>query len=177
MEIKSVEQVFGYLSKKRIIKMKLPIGLLSYWAHRFDEDNAMISGMWYYKENYVPSTREEKKHSILDLKAKRCTVLNIHGTFSQILDLLKQADKFQFPDPSSNSRFDALVEELKNAPEYKAYIFDDINNIKGTAFRIDTSVEIDENMEEVMSEINKGKPVSVTISKGWSFENELVKYF
>ena len=45
--------------------------MLIYWVHRFEEDNSVISGMWYYKELYVPSTIDEKKQSILDLKSTR----------------------------------------------------------------------------------------------------------
>jgi len=74
--------------------MQLPIGILIYWVYRYQENHAVISGMWYYKEVYVPSTVEEKKKSILDLKEKRCTVINIHGKFDQITDILSQGDQF-----------------------------------------------------------------------------------
>ena len=48
------------------IKMQLPVGLLVYWVGKSEDNYAIISGMWYYKEMYVPSTIEEKVKSKLD---------------------------------------------------------------------------------------------------------------
>ena len=61
---------------------------------KFEEDHALISGLWYYKELYVPSTIKEKKKSVSDLKEKRCTAISIHGKFDQIKDILLQGDLF-----------------------------------------------------------------------------------
>lgn len=154
--------------------MKLPIGMLIYWVHRFEEDHAIISGMWYYKEMHVPSSKEEKINSISDLKSKRCTVLNVTGTFSQIKDILSQADKFRNAGTYEISQFSKLVDEVINSPGDKAYIFDDIYNIKGTSLTIDIIVDIDETMEEVMAEIKLVKPVNVTVLGTWSLSSGII---
>jgi len=154
--------------------MKLSIGLLIYWVHRFEEDHAIISGLWYYKEMYVPLSREEKINSISDLKSKRCTVLNVTGTFSQIKDILSQADKFRNAGTYEISQFSKQVDEISNSPSDKAYTFDNIYEIKGTSLSIDTMVDVDETMEEVMAEIKQGKPVGVNISENWSLSNVLL---
>jgi hypothetical protein len=74
--------------------MQLPIGLLIFGANKFEENHSVISGMWYNKEMYVLASVEEKKKSISDLKEKRCTVINVHGTFEQVKDILSQGDLF-----------------------------------------------------------------------------------
>lgn len=155
--------------------MELPIGMLIYWAHRFEEDHAVISGMWYYKEMYVPSSIEEKKNSVSDLKEKRCTVLNVNGQFDQIMDILIQCDRFQQAGPYEISQFNILQNEISNLPKNKAYLFHDINNLKGTSLMLDTVVEVDETLEDIMAKIKKGKVVGVTISKNWSFADDLLK--
>lgn len=99
--------------------MKLPIGMLIYWAHRFDEDYALISGMWYYKEMHVPSSKEEKMNSLSDLKSRRCTVLKLTGTFSQIKDILSQADRFRFAGTYEISQFSQLVDGIGSSPSEK----------------------------------------------------------
>ena len=153
--------------------MKLPVGMLIYWAHRFQEDHAVISGMWYYQEMYVPSTIEEKKQSILDLKTKKCTALNINGTFEQILDLLMQTDRFHKGGDFEIKQFASLKNELLNAPENKACLFDEINNLKGTSLLLDTAFDIDETMEDIMAKLKSEKVVNVYISRNWSYANDL----
>jgi hypothetical protein len=158
----------------KIKVMKLPLGMLTYWVHRFEENHAIISGMWYFKEMHVPSSRDEKINSISDLKSKRCTVLNITGTFSQIKDILSRADRFINAGTNEILQFNKLVEDLINTAGGNAYLFDNIHEITGTSLSIDMSVEVDESMEEIMNEIKKGKPVSVTISADWSLSNVLL---
>jgi len=155
--------------------MKLPIGMLAYWTNRFEEDLAIISGMWYYKEIFVPSTIDEKKNSIKDLKEKHCTVLQIHGTFDQILDILMQSDKFIEAGESEIAQFIQLKDEISNSPTNNAYIFDDIYHIKGTSLMLDTFVEVDETMDDVLLQIKKGQTVHVSISENWSFAGDLLK--
>lgn len=156
--------------------MKLPIGMLIYWAHRFSDEHATISGMWYYKEIYVPSTLEEKKQSINDLKNKRCTVLNISGTFYQILDILMQADNIQNDGILNIDQFTKLKAELINSTD-NPIVFDDIYNVKGMALSIDTNIEVDTNIDELRSNVKAGKPIHVFISEDWSINNEFDNYF
>ena len=157
--------------------MELPVGMLIYWASRFGDDQAVISGMWYYKEMYVPSTVEEKKHSVLDLKAKRCTALNIHGTFDQILDLLMQSDRFQKMGETEIQQFNKLQEELLNPPDNKASIFDDVYNLKGTSLTLNTIVDVDDKIEDIKAQLKAGKIITVYISENWSFAGDLSRSF
>jgi hypothetical protein len=157
--------------------MELPVGMLIYWASRFEDDHAVISGMWYYKEMVVPSTVAEKKQSVLDLKAKRCTVLNIHGTFDQVLDLLVQSDRFQKMEETEIQHFNKLTEEMLNPPDNKASIFDEVYRLKGTSLMIDTVVDIDETIEDITAQHNAGKAICVRLSEKWSFTGELVRSF
>ncbi len=55
--------------------MELPLGMLVYSAHRQSDESALIMGLWYYKEMYVPTTIIEKKHSVDDLKSRRCLLI------------------------------------------------------------------------------------------------------
>ena len=157
--------------------MELPVGMLIYWASRFEDDQAVISGMWYYKEMYVPSTVEEKKQSVSDLKARRCTALNIHGTFDQILDLLMQSDRYQKMEETEIQQFNKLKEELLNPPDNKASIFDEVYSLKGTALMIDTIVDVDDKIEDIKAQLNAGKIITVYISENWSFAGDLSRSF
>lgn len=157
--------------------MQLPIGILIYWVKRFEENHAVISGMWYYEEMYVPSTIEEKKKSVSDLKEKRCTMINIQGKFDQIKDILSQGDRFITAGNSELSQFNGLLADIENLPEEKAYLFDDVYNIKGTALMVDTVVEVDNTMENIQKYLRKGKVVDVYISENWSFTGDLFKAF
>lgn len=157
--------------------MQLPIGILIYWTARLDENHAIISAMWYYKEMYVPSTVEEKKKSISDLKAKRCTVLNIHGKYSQITDILSQGDRFIAVGNRELSQFYSLLAAIEELPEDKTYLFDDVHNVKGTALMVDSMIDIDESMEDIQYAIKNGKAVYVTITEDWSFAGDLKKAF
>lgn len=157
--------------------MQLPIGILIYWVKRFEENHAVISGMWYYKEMYVPSTIEEKKKSISDLKEKRCTGLNIHGKFDQIKDVLSRGDRFIEAGNRELSQFFSLLADIEDLPEEKAYLFDDVYNVKGTALMVDTVVEVDETMENIQESLRKGKMMIVNISENWSFTGDLLKAF
>ena len=156
--------------------MKLPVGMLIYWAHRFSDEHATLSGMWYYKEIYVPFTLEEKKQSINDLKNKRCIVLNISGTFNQILDILMQGDNIQDDGILNLDQFNKLQDELINSKD-KPIIFDDIYNVKGTSLSIDTSIEVDTDIEEIRANVKAGKPNHVFISEDWSFSKEINDFF
>lgn len=155
--------------------MQLPIGLLIYWTKRFDENHAVISGMWYYKEMYVPSTVEEKKKSLLDLKEKRCTILNIAGKYDQIKDILSCGDRFINAGNRELSAFFSLLADIEELPEDKSYLFDDVYNVKGTALMVDTLVEVDETMDKIMEYLRQGKAVEVHISKNWSFSGDLLR--
>ena len=155
--------------------MELPIGLLIYWTTKLDENHSMLSGMWYYKEMYVPTSLDEKKNSILDLKKKRCTVLNIHGTYGQILDILSQGDRFKGASNFQISQLNDLIEKLNNSPVNKAYLFDDIYNINGTSLMVDTIIEVEESMDNINNFLQNGKVVDVNISENWSYEDEFIK--
>ena len=154
--------------------MKLPIGLLVYWVHRVDEDSAIMLSIWYYKEMYVPQSIEEKKHSIVDLKEKRCTVLNVSGSYDQIMDLIIQGDKFFNGETVEIEKFEEFETALNNSPKEKPFLFDNIYKIEGSALILDTIVEIDEDMDDIRAQIASGKTVIVNISESWSFENDIL---
>lgn len=155
--------------------MEFPVGMLIYWVRLLEKDSAMLMGLWYYKEMYVHSSVEEKKHSSLDLKEKRCTALILTGKFDQIMDLLAQSDRFHHGGPYEIDQYNKLRKAFSETPMDKAYIFDDIYHLKGTSLMLDTVVEVEETIEDIMAEVNKGKAVSVTISRDWSFAGDLEK--
>lgn len=174
--------------------MQLPIGILIYWVKKFDENQASLTGMWYYKELYVPSTVEEKKKCVSDLKDKRCTAISILGTWDQIQDILIQGDLFMdlyidaeneismedlFTDAVKNkfAPFYKLINDIEDTPKDKAYLFDDVNNVKGTALTVDTEIEVDETMEYILEYLRKGKSVAVNISKSWTLAGDIKKRF
>lgn len=157
--------------------MELPVGMLIYWVRLIEEDNAMLMGMWYYMEMYVPSTIEEKKHSSLDLKEKRCMALILTGTFDQIMDLLAQCDRFRDGGPNEIDQYSQLHNELRKLPKDKPYLFDDIYNLKGTSLILDTVVEVEETIDDIKEALKTGKAVFANISKNWSFAGELQKVF
>lgn len=157
--------------------MQFPIGILIYWVNIFDDNQSVISGMWYYKDMYVPSTIEEKKKSILDLKEKRCTVINIYGKFDQISDILSLSDRFTNSGNHEISPFTKLIKDIQDTPKNKAYLFDDVYNVKGTALMVDTIVEVDETMEDIRADLRKGQVVRVNILDNWSLPDDLMKAF
>lgn len=157
--------------------MQLPIGILIYWTKRFDENHAVISAMWYYKEMYVPSNLEEKKNSLKDLKEKRCTLLSIEGRYDQISDILLQGDLFIKAGRGELSKYSDLLADIEQLPKDKSYLFDDVYNIKGTALMVDSMIEIDETMEDIQFALKNGKGVHVKISENWSFIGETIKAF
>lgn len=157
--------------------MQLPIGILIYWTKRFDENHAVILALWYYKEMYVPSTIEEKKKSILDLKENRCTALSIEGRYDQITDILSRGDRFINAGDRELSRYFGLLADIEELTENKSYLFDDVYNVKGTALMVDSMIEIDETMEDIKYAIKKRKTVHVTISENWSFAGDLKNAF
>lgn len=150
--------------------------MLIYWAHRFSEEHTTVSGMWYYKEIYVPFTTEEKKQSIFDLKNKRCTVINISGTFDQILAILMQADTMQTNSLLDVDQFNKLRDKMVNSTD-KPIIFDDIYNVKGTSLSIDTSIDVDTNIEELRSNVKAGKSIHIFITEDWSLNNKIRDFF
>ena len=157
--------------------MQLPIGMLIYWVNKFEENHGVISGIWYYKELYVPSTVEEKKKSISDLKEKRCSIINIHGKFNQIINILSQGDLFMDAGENEISQLNNLINNIENSSKNQAYLFDEIFNAKGTALMVDTVIDVDETKENIQENLRKGKVVDVNISKKWSFPGDLLKTF
>ena len=157
--------------------MQLPIGLLIYWVSKYEENKAIISGLWYYKEMYVPLTVYEKKRSLSDIKEKRCTGLNIFGTYDQIKDILIQGDLFVQAGNNEISMFNKLINDIETTSEDKAYLFDDVHKIKGTGLVVDTVIEVDETMEDIQEYLHKGKIVTANISENWSFMGDLFKVF
>ena len=156
--------------------MKLPIGMLVYWANRFDDSHSVIVGLWYYKEIYVPNSIEEKKQSVLDLKEKRCTLITVHGKYDQILDLLMQSAHLERDGVLYVSKYKKFEKQLSDTGN-KAYLFDDVYNVKGTSLTLDILVDVDNSFEDIMSTIKKGKGVDVFISENWSFYDDLKKVF
>src|SRR4051794_34702199 len=112
--------------------MYLPIGLLIYKAQRFSDDEAMVMGIWYFREIFVPYTKEDKKKSGEDLKRKRCTVLSLTGTFDQICEIIMQSDKFIGGGESEIKDYGKVVEKLIEAPD-EPVMFDEIFAIRGTS--------------------------------------------
>lgn len=156
--------------------MNLPIGMLIYWVHRFSDEHATVSGLWNYKEIYVPSTVEEKKQSIIDLKNKRCTVINISGTFNQILDVLVQSDTIQTISLLDVDQFIKLRDKMVSSND-KPIIFDDVYNVKGTSLSIDTSIDVETDIEELKSSVKAGKSSHIFIAEDWSLNNEIGDFF
>lgn len=155
--------------------MQLPVGALVFWANKFDEDHYAISCIWYYKEMFAPTKIEAKLQAVNDLKSKRCTVLIIHGSFSQICDILAMGDHFMKEGVPEVSLFVKLVKELEVLPVNKPYMFDDVYNVKGTSLAVETMFEIEETRDYIRDCINKSKVVDVNISKNWSMVNDLLK--
>lgn len=156
--------------------MKLPIGTLIYWVKRVEENRAVILGIWYYNELYVPSNIEEKKKSIQDLKEKRCKIINIHGRYDQITDIISMCDRFIVAGEREIAQYLRLLKEIENYPLDKAYLFDDIYNIKGTSLMIDMVIDIDETMEEIQELLRKRQIIDVNISESWSLAGDFMKH-
>ena len=155
--------------------MELPLGMLVYSAHRQSDESALIMGMWYYKEMYVPTTIIEKKHSVDDLKSRRCLFIVVTGTFSQICDLLMQTDKFKKGGDYELKLFSGLTDQLI-APSLKPIVFDDVYNIHGKALALDTICPVEESQEDILEQINSPKKmIYVTISKEWSWLSDINK--
>jgi len=155
--------------------MLLPIGMLIYWIAKTEDAKGMLIGLWYYKENWVPTNAVQKRYSIEDFKQQRCVLLSIFGTFAQLSDILSQSDHF---DRNSDldaikERFNALVDSIECKPLNTPVKFDDVHNIKGTALMVDTIIKVEESYENVMNQIQSKKGVIVQISESWSLAQHL----
>lgn len=153
--------------------MNLSFGIAVFSGVRNSEEDSSLIGLWYYKENYVPITREQKLDIQNDIKSNRCKLFQINGTFTQISELLNYGDDFINCGPIELSKLKKLTQLLYNSTG-NLEVFDDILNLKGTSISIDTYCEIEETMDEVMEQL-KGKMVVVNIQKDWSFNEELLK--
>lgn len=154
--------------------MQLPVGMLIYKAQRFSQTEAMVMGLWYYKEIFVPSTIEDKKKSGEDLKRKRCTVLLLRGTFEQICEIIMQSDRYIGGSGSQIHSYAAMIEKLEETL-YEPVMFDEITTIRGTSLSVDIEVEVEDGIESVRTQINAWKPVAIDISPGWSFFKKFFK--
>lgn len=149
--------------------------MLIYSASCESKEKARITGMWYYSEIFVPRTSAEKKSSILDFKKKRCLFLDVQGSFRQIGDLLMQSDKFQKGSELEIRQLAKLMDQLE-VSGHKPILFDDVNNVCGTALSLDTVCAVEETEEDVITQINSPKKmVFVTISKQWSWVGDIYR--
>ncbi len=156
--------------------MKLPIGILVYAIQKINSDDFCISAIWYYSEMDVPSTIEDKKRSVIDLKEKRCVVILILGSFDQIIDILSQGDSFFNGEIHEVNKFKEVINQIEMISS-KAYLFDDVYHPKGTSLMIDTVIDVNESMDEVMQDLNASKGVTVTLNKDWSLTKDLLGSF
>lgn len=156
--------------------MNLPVGMLIYKAQRFSENEAMIMGIWYYKEIFVPNRIEDKKKSGEDLKNKRCTVLTLNGTFDQICEIIMQSDRYGGGSDRQIESYNTVVQKLTEATG-EPVMFDEIFAIRGTSLSIDVSLDVEDNKDTLGAKINTWKPVDVKISPNWSFFNEFFDGF
>lgn len=158
--------------------MLLPIGMLIYWLAKSDDTKGMMAGLWYYKENWVPSTIDQKIQSLKDLKQQRCLPLTIFGSLAQLSDILSQSDHFDINSSNEEivERFNALIDSINTTPLNTSVKFDDVYNLKGTALMVDTIIEIDGPMEDIIRQINSKKGVMVQISEPWSLAKQIRGY-
>lgn len=163
-------------TKTKTKTMQLPVGMLIFWIKRFNDDQVLIAGLWYYRNISVPSSVEDKKKSVQDLMNNQCcTLLKIHGTFQQTIDLISHSDKFTHAGPDEVSELQKLIDEIIiNTAVEEVYLFDDIHNLKGTLLMIDTVLDVDQSLEEILAEIKEGNGVDVNISKTWSFAGDIL---
>ncbi len=155
--------------------MQLPVGILIYWIARYDENQAALSGIWYYQEMGLPDSVEEKKQSLNHLKTGRSTTLTIHGQFDQLLDLLGFTDRFLAAGPSQIDQYRLLRDQLSAYPLQKTWLFDDIQNLKGSSLALDTVIRVEETIEEIKTQLKAGKGVSVNLPENWSLSADLAK--
>ena len=152
------------------------MGMLIYWAHRISGEESFIVGMWYYSEIHVPSTIDEKMQSSNDLKKRRCLLVSIAGSFSQICDLLSQTDRFQNGTEADIEQFVTLTEQINSSS--KAILFDDIQNLKGTSLALDTVITVEETLTEVQEQTHSAKQmITLRIAKDWSWARDITNSF
>ena len=135
--------------------MELPIGMLIFKAQRFSDSEASITGIWYFKEMYVPQTKEEKILSIEDLKRKRCTVLTLKGTFDQVCEIIMRSDAYQDGNEREIDAYAEILNHLIDSIE-SPVVFDEIFAIKGTSLSLDITVSVEDTMPEIMEKLMHG---------------------
>lgn len=101
--------------------------------------------------------------------------LDVQGSFRQIGDLLMQSDKFQKGSELEIRQLAKLMDQLE-VSGHKPILFDDVNNVCGTALSLDTVCAVEETEEDVITQINSPKKmVFVTISKQWSWVGDIYR--
>ena len=87
-----------------------------------------------------------------------------------------QADTMQTNSLLDVDQFNKLRNKMVNSTD-KPIIFDDIYNVKGTSLSIDTSIDVDTNIEELRSNVKAGKSIHIFITEDWSLNNKIRDFF
>jgi len=148
--------------------MEFAISISAFWVAKNVTEEYSILGLWHYKDYYLPYSREEKLELANDIKNNKCVILYVTGSLTQISDLLMQSDKYRNAGITELNGFNELIDKLKKLTPTKQIFFDDINNLKGTTFSIDTLCDIVNTMDDIQNQL-KTKKVMIEISKDWSW--------
>lgn len=155
--------------------MRIPIGILAYSVKHLSDQQTELCGFWYFNDTYVPSTVEEKKGSILAFNQKRCAFITLKGTFIQISDIIAHSDRFDEDGSNAVPEYLQLLKDIEITPINEPYLFDDIDNVQGTALMIYTTIEADVTFDEIMESVNKDNAVEMNISERWSYGGDVMK--
>ena len=151
--------------------MEFAISISAFWVAKNVTERYSMLGIWYYKDYFLPNTKEEKLAIVNDIRNNKCVILYVKGSLTQISDLLSQSDRYRDAGAAEIREFTELIDKLEKLSPTKQIFFDDINNLKGTTLSIDTLCDIDDTMDDIQKQL-KAKQVSIEISKDWS----LLKY-
>ena len=148
--------------------MKVVFGMAITSAAYFSETEAELLGLWYFSENYVPSTKEEKRQIFSDLIRGRCVQLCLNGTFKQVQDLLLQSDIFRSGSPKAIEHFVKVSDILQKYPA-KHIRFEDPANPNGTSYCIDALCDVDETIESIRTKVHsRAEEIQIQIAGSWN---------
>lgn len=153
----------------------LPLAMLATSVAFRPDGTATLSGLWYFKNQELPSTQEGRKAIAADLAGDRCVRVDLVGTQRQIAELLMLAVAAENEEDSMEAiaRMRVLLEKLTSTPR-GYHDFDNIHGPRGTVLPVDFPVRVDADFPSIKEKLfSHPDLIRLQLQAGWSLWNEI----
>ncbi len=146
---------------------EIQIRVLALQLKILEDDSAELFGFWYYKEDQIPHTREEKRLLEEDLKTGSCRKLLLKGSLFQIENILLSAE---WNPRITETSFPTIEKAIKMARDFRGIGvgFDNLLKPKGTALPIKITVQMNGDVDSVIGNIDPQKDeITIILAEDW----------